>query len=305
MNKNICLTAILGIALFASCSKDVEEVQFNPSVKIQFSEGGDSSIVHVPKGVMTYPVNIDVSGTGPVIQLFEIYTADAKTGNRGVLLASQSFANPEDSYSSSYTVSALTDNKSIKVVVTDTLQRIYEKSILLKITPAVIFSDVVRMETVENYYGPYFATWLSGRAYMRKTEFAPQIDFSIGDVAIPSGTTPLKPALVNPSLRADYNLLTTTGLQSAKFALTTMKPADYNATTKVVDKPITDLADPTLDVVALQAGKVYLFKTANNKKGLIHVTSVATKSGTIENVNGEWETTTYYEVALTTKTVTP
>ena len=306
MNKNICLTAILGIALFASCSKDVEEVQFDPSVKIQFTEGGDSSIVHVPKGTMSMPINVNVTGTGPVIQLFEIYSADAKTGSRGALLTSQAFPNREDSYTASYTVTSLTDNKSIKVVVTDTLQRTYEKNILLKITPAVIFSDTRQMETVENYYGPYFATWLSGKTYMRNTQYASQIDFSIGDVALTTGSTTLTPSLVNPSMRASYNLLTTTGLQSTKFALTTMTAANYNAVTKVDAKPITDLPDPTLDAVALQAGKVYVFKTANGKKGLIHVASLAGKTGTIENTSGQWiPATAYSEIAVTTKTVTP
>lgn len=305
MNKNILLIAISAIGLFASCSKEVEDINYTPPVKIQFATGGDSSIVNVPKGTTSYPVQIDVSADGSVLRMFEIYSADPKTGNRGALISSQSFTSPKNSYSTTYTVTPLTDNKAIKVVVTDTLSQVYEKNILIKVTPAVVFSDVVKMETVENYYGPYFATWLSGRVYMRNTQYPSQVDFSLGDVAIAPATTK-GPAFVNPALRKDYNLLTASGLQSTKYALTAMTTAAYNAITKVDATPITNLADPTLDVVALQSGKVYLFKTANGRKGLISVTAAASKTGTIEDVNGQWTpNTTYSEVTLSTKTVLP
>lgn len=306
-NKNICLTAILGIALFASCAKEEVKIDYTPSLKIQFAEGGDSSIVHVQKGVTTYPLKIDVSGTGKVVRLFEIYTADAKTGNKGTLIVGtdKPFPTPVDSYSTTYTVSGLTSDQAIKVVVTDTLERVYEKNILIKITPAVAFTDAVKMETVENYYGPYFASWLSGRVYMRNTSYASRIDFSLGDVIITGGAATPVPALVNPSLRKSYNLVTADGLLSTKFALTSLTIANYNAISKVDATPITTLADPTLDAVALQANKVYVFKTANGKKGLIGVTTVTSKTGTVESFNGEWKPTTYAEVSLTTKTVLP
>ena len=308
MYKNICIAAILGIALFASCSKEVNEIQFTPNVNIKFAEGGDSSIVKVAKGVMNYTVKVDVSATGSVIRSFEIYTADIKTGVRGTLISgtTQTFAPAKNSYSATYTVPSLTDNKGIKIVVTDTLSRVYEKNVLVKITPSVTFSDALKLETVENLYGPYFATWLSGRAYMRNTTYTREIDLSLGDVAIPAGSATKSPALVNPALRSQNNLLTPAGLQNTKFALTALKPSDFTAITQVDAKPITDLADPTLDVVALQAGKVYLFKTANGKKGLINVTVLASKTGTIENVSGKWEPNiTYSEVTLSTKTVLP
>jgi len=308
MNKHIFLTAIVGIALLASCSKENYTVDYTPDVKIRFAEGGDSSIVHLEKGLIDYHVKIDVSASGEVIRLFEIYTADAKSGNRGDLIdgTTQSFDNPGKSYSTTYTVSDLTQNKCIKIVVIDTLERVYEKNLLIKITPAVHFSDAKRMETIENYYGPYYASWLSGRVYMRNTEYAKEIDFSLGDMVIQSeGTEPVA-ALVNPALRNDYHLLTAAGLQHTKFALTSLTPTQYNAITQVDAAPITTLEDPTLDVVKLEAGSTYLFKTANGKKGLIHVTAVTTKTGTIENVNGQWqEGVAYHEVTLTTKTVLP
>lgn len=304
MKKNISLIAILCIALFASCSKEIEDINYTPDVKIQFSEGGESNIVTAPKGTTTYPIKVDVTASGSVIRLFEIYSADATTGGRGALISSQAFTTPKNSHSATYTIPSLTDNQAVKVVVTDTLERTYEKNILIKFIPAVSFSDEVKMETVENYYGPYFASWLSGRVYMRNTPYVQQIDFSLGDVLLSGGTTKVA-ALVNPALRKDYNLLTATGLSATKYALTTLTAANYKAITKVNAAPITGLADPTLDAVAVQTGKVYVFKTANGKKGLINVTAVTSKTGTIENVNGKWEPTTYYEVTLTTKTVLP
>lgn len=308
MNKNICLTAILGIALFASCSKEVGEVQYTPEVKINFAEGGESNIVTVQKGITEYAVKIEVSGNGSVLRKFEIYEADAKTGNKGAIIdgATQSFATPAKNYSTTYVIPALTENKCIKIMVTDTLERVYEKNLLVKITPAVLFSDAIRMETIESYYGPYYATWLAGRVYMRNTAHAGEIDFSLGDVVIPAGGTAKVPALVNPALRKDHNLLTAAGLQNSKFALTTLTQAEYTKITRVNAAGILSLTDPTLDLIALQAGKVYLFKTANGKKGLISISTLTQKTGTIENVNGQWEPgTAYTEVALTTKTVMP
>jgi hypothetical protein len=308
MTKNIGLTAILGIALFASCSKEVEDVQYTPNVKIQFAEGGDSSIVTIPKGTMQYPVKIEVSASGQIVRLFEIYEADNKTGSRGALIDGtvQAFNNPEDGYSTTFTVQGLTENRCIKIVVTDTLERVYEKNILIRVTPSVLFSESVKMETVESYYGPYFASWLSGRVYMRNTQYTNEIDFSLGDVVIPSVGTTTVPALVNPALRKDFSLLTVAGLQNTKFELTALTPAQYTAVTRVDAAPITSLADPTQDVVQLQAGKVYLFKTANGKKGLINVTAVTPKTGAYEQANGEWKQgLPFFEVALTAKTAMP
>jgi len=306
--KNICLSAILGIALFSSCSKEVEDIQYTPNVKIQFAQGGDSSIVTVPKGTAEFPVKIDVSASGPIVRMFEIYNADAKTGNRGSLIAGtqEAFSSPKNSHTASFNVTGLTENRCIKIVVTDTLERVYEKNLFIRITPSVVFSNSVKIETVENYYGPYFATWLSGRVYMRNTQYASEIDWSLGDVVIPSvGTSPVA-ALVNPSLRGSNNLLTAPGLQNTKYSLTAMTVAEYSAITNVNAAAITALADPTQDIVQVLAGKIYLFKAANGKKGLIHVSAVTAKTGTIENVSGEWKpATAYSELTLSSKTMLP
>lgn len=308
MNKNICIALILGIALLASCKKDSNEIDFNPDVEMRFEGVGDSNIVHIEKGIMDYTAKINVASPGHIIRLFQIYWADTKTGNRGDLIESsvKAFTNPESSYSTNFTISGLTENRCIKIVVTDTLEQVYEKNLLVKITPSVHFSETVSMETVENYYGPYYASWLTGRVYMRNTAYTANIDFSLGDIVISSEGTEPVPALVNPALRKDYELLTAPGLQSTKFALTSLTPADYNAISQVDDTPIISLSDPQDDAVRIEKDKIYLFKTADGKKGLIHITSLSSKKGTIENAGGEWvEDTQYYEVKLNTKTIMP
>ncbi|MFT3902193.1 MAG: hypothetical protein QM727_03430 [Niabella sp.] len=310
MKRNINLITILGIILImSSCGKKIEDVNFNPDVKILFQEVGDSNVVHVAKGVMDYTVKISVQSSASIISIFEIYSANAKTGNRDTLIGgtAKSFTSPEGSYAASYTITQLSENKCIKVVVTDTLGRVYEKNLLVKITPSVQFSSSIKIETVENYYGPYYASWLSGRVYMRKqAEIAKEIDFSLGDVVITTDRVDTIPVLVNPGQRAKFGLLTMAGLQETKFALSTLTTSQYNAISQIDEAAITSLTDPALDTVRIQSGKVYIFKTSNGKKGLINVSDLLKKSGTIENINGEWiKQTLYYEAKLTTKTVLP
>ncbi|WP_346239369.1 hypothetical protein ABDK00_006620 [Niabella insulamsoli] len=310
MKTNTLLITLLGIATFmASCSKEMEEVNYTPDVKIAFQQVGDSNIIHVNQGVMEYTANIDVQANGPVISAFEIYTANATNGNRDTLITetAQAFDAARNSYTTTYTIPQLSENRCIKVVVTDTLGRVYEKNLVVKITPAVVFSGASKIETVENFYGPYYANWLSGRVYMRRqSEYKNEIDFSLGDVVIASEGTAAVPALVNPAQRGANGLLTLDGLQNTKFELTTLTAAQYQAITQVDAAPINAIADPTLDVVRVQNGKVYVYKTSAGEKGLIHVTGLTQKSGTIENVNSEWvPQTNYYEATVTTKSVMP
>lgn len=304
MRNNVLLLAIFGMAFMASCSKDFEDIRFDPDVKIQFSEGGDSSIVDIGKGITDYTAEINVTANGAVIRLFEIYEADPRSGSRGALIeaATHVFDNPASSYSTAFSIPDLTENTCIKIVVTDTLEQVYERNLLVRITPSVHFSEASRLETADHYYGSFFATWYDGRAYMRDTEYADAIDFSVGEAVIESGESPV-PALVNPAKRRDYQLLTIAGLQDAKFALTDLTPADYRAITRVDAAAINSLPDPDSDAVQLAAGNVYLFKTQNGKKGLIHTTAMSSKTATVEQPSGGWAEQTIYEISFTTKTV--
>ena len=111
-------------------------------------------------------------------------------------------------------------------------------------------------------------------------KYTNEVDFSLGDIILPSGSEAV-PALVSPAKRSDYGLMTINGLQHTLFAETSLS-----------------------EVLAIQADKVYLFKTANGKKGLICIQKITAKTGTIEVSPDNWvENTKYSWVQLLTKTV--
>lgn len=306
------IAILLVLTIVSSCEEDKFELKYNAPVTISFSGVDSSNIVIVDKGVMSYSAQISVSATEPTIKFFEIYNADVKTGNRGTLIngtAQLLNAESEDgvtSFTFDYTIENLSDNKCIKVVVTDVEGNTFERNLFVKITPAVLFTETVKMETVENYYGPYFASWLNGRVYMRKDgeTYKNEIDFSMGEVVIASVGTDTIPALVDPSKRSDYKLLTIAGLQQTRFELTSLTKAQYDAISKIDATPVASLPDPTQDAVELRNNRVYLFKTASGKKGLIHISALAAKTGTIENTAGEWiKNTPYHQISLSAKVV--
>jgi len=147
--------------------------------------------------------------------------------------------------------------------------------------------------------------WLLERTYMAADamKYTNEVDFSLGDIILPSGSEAV-PALVSPAKRSDYGLMTITGLQHTLFAETSLSQAEFNAISQVDATPIENLADPTSEVLAIQADKVYLFKTANGKKGLICIQKITAKTGTIEVSPDNWvENTKYSWVQLLTKTV--
>ncbi|GAB3020265.1 hypothetical protein GCM10027051_26830 [Niabella terrae] len=308
MKNYISLLSLLSaLMLMVACEKNVEEVNYVPGISIGFQEVGDSNIVQTSKGAAQYTAKIEVKATGSIISAFEIYSADAQTGNQDTLIdgTTQSFEQAASHVSASFTIPDLSENRCIKVVVTDTLGQTYEKNLVVKITPAVYFSNTVQIETVENYYGPYYASWLNGRVYMRRSsEYKDAVVLSLGDIINPGIDT--LPSLVDPSQRSKYGLLTIEGLQSARFAATDLTGDDYQAISQIDAAPITALGTPNQEVVAIAAGGVYLFKTAGGTTGLIHVESLTQKTGTIEQSNGNWVADTpYYEAAISTKTLAP
>ena len=244
---------------------------------------------------------------------FEIYQADSKTGMQGSLIeeTAQSFEDGTANYETTYKFTSLKENACITVVVLGTDGNTYQRKLLVEITPSVLFSDPDYgkdgeiVETASAYYGCYYATWLLGRTYMAADamKYANEVDFSLGDIILPSGSEAV-PALVSPAKRSDYGLMTINGLQHTLFAETSLSQAEFNAISQVDATPIENLADPTSEVLAIQADKVYLFKTANGKKGLICIQKITAKTGTIEVSPDNWvENTKYSWVQLLTKTV--
>jgi len=310
--KKIIGNILLLIAVLAivSCNDSTFVLDYKAPVSIGFTGVDNTNEITVAKGVMSYSAKIEVNATSSGILNFELYTADIRTGAKISLITgtSKSFDDGEGkgvpTYSFEYMIDNLVASKAIKVLVTDESGNKYERNLVVKITPVVLFSETVIMETVENYYGPYYATWLNGRVYMRRDgeKYKDEIDFSCGNVIIASEGATAVPALVSPGERSTYNLLTLTGLQQTKFELTTLTKAQYDAISQVDATPVTSLADPTLNAVKLVSGKVYLFKTANGKKGLIYISALATKTGTIETSADVWEKNiTYHQLTITTK----
>lgn len=304
------ITALVILVSAVACEENLVDPDYTAPLSITIEGVDNTNIIQVEKGVLQYTAAIDVQAGAGRLALFEIYNADAETGAKGSLIegTSQNFLDEEGngvaSWQFDYVVSNLVENKCIKIVATDIEGAVFERNLLVKISPVVIFSGSMIMETVENYYGPYFAGWLDGRVYMRRDgqAYKNEIDFSLGDVLIESAGTEAVPALVNPAERAGYNLLTIEGLQQTKFELTTLSKTEYNAITQVDAGQITALPDPVQNAVKLIKDKVYVFKTAGGKKGLICASAVSGKTGTIEDKSGEWiKDTPYYQVTLTVK----
>jgi hypothetical protein len=311
-NKIVNILSLIVLLTVTACSEGAFNLNYEAPLTIEFSGVDNSSIVTVGKGVLSYTAKISVQGSSVGVKNFEIYNADIKTGAKGTLIAGTSKSlddgkgNGSASYSVDYTITGLTDNKSIKVVVIDMKGNVFERNLLVKITASVLFSQSVKIETVEDYYGPYYGTWLDGSVYMRKDgePYKNEIDLSLGNVVIAAEGTAAVPALVSPAERTKFNLLTISGLQQTKFALTALTKAQYDAITQVDATPIISLPEPASDAVKLVTGKVYLFKTASGKKGLIYVSALVAKTNTIENISGQWvKDTPYHQATITTKVV--
>ena len=311
MKTNSIIALILSISLFGlfSCA-DKYEVNYEAPIKIEFTGVDQNNRVSLEKGVTEYTATVKVQGE---IMSFEIYQADSKTGMQGNLIeeTAQSFENGTANYETTYKFTSLKENACITVVVLGADGHTYQRNLLVEITPSVLFSDPDYgkdgeiVETASAYYGCYYATWLLGRTYMAAdaTKYTNEIDFSLGDIILPSGSEAV-PVLVSPAKRSEYGLMTISGLQHTLFAETSLSQAKFNAISQVDATPIESLPDPTSEVLAIQANKVYLFKTANEKKGLICIQKITAKTGTIEVSPDNWvENTKYSWVQLLTKTV--
>ena len=293
--KTIMKNLLIAVAALVAFSCDNQfDLDYKAPVAIEFAGIDQSNMVTVDKGVTTYTATINVKGTGVGLSLLQIYEANNQTGEQGSLLDEQTISmdNNTYNYSYTYTFSGLNDNQCIKVIVTDAEGNTYQRNLLVKITPSVIFTETITMETAEVYYGIYFASWLNGRAYMRENgaAYANEIDLSLGEADLGTGVVP---AIISPAKRGDYGLLNISGVTDTKVAETTLSADDFNNISKVDASPIEAVADPTLDAVELANGKVYVFKTAAGKKGLFYVSSLSNQTGTVETPD-EWVPNSIY-----------
>lgn len=270
--------AVLFLGLM-SCVKYEFEVDYTAPVSISFQGVGEDNIITLGKGVYSYDATVEVSSS---IDLSEIVVseADNRTGVAGKTI--EEYVLTDGVKEKTFTVGfdELVDNAAIRVTVTDVKGATYAKNLVVAITPSVIVNDALYIETAEVYYGCYYASWLGGRAYLRSTDnvenYKKEIDLAFAEV---NGM----PCAVSPASRSTVSDLPNLGgLKSTAYALTDISAAEYDAITKVDASPIKGIPEPTGETVELVNGKVYVFKTADGKKGLFKVESLADKTATVE-----------------------
>lgn len=303
--KKITELLFLLLLMTGAIACDETNPVYEKPVKITF-EGvdGNTNIIQVDKGVMSYTVKVNISST-PGISSVGIYEVNPKTGVRGTQIGSDTLFVPlVNSCSLEYEIGELTENKAIQLVVTDEALSAYVSNLVIKITPEVIVSDIKIIETAEVYVGPYYASWLNGRCYFRHngTDYADEIDFSLGNVAV-DGTDTV-PVFISPDLRQEKGLLYIPGLRACKFALTTLTKANFDAVPYTDASVIRGLPEPMLQIIKAQSGKVFLYEN-NTERGLIYVQSLAAKTATLEQPDGTWRkwNNNYHELKIITKTV--
>lgn len=331
----ILFLAIMLLFVMAGCD-EANKIDYVKPVEITFDSVGSDNIALVDTNVMYYKAEISVTSTRN-IRTFRIFEIDTKTGTRGkqiskdtaiIFLRNDTIINlPNDtviktindtivqygidtvfnpvvkSYSAQFIVTKLNANKGIEVVVEDEDLMSYSKKLVVKITPKVITSSTVTIETAEVYKGPYYASWLGGRAYFRNNgaAYSNEIDFTLGNIAI-TGTDTV-PAFISGDLRQEKGLLYLPNLRSCKFDLTTMTKTAFDAIPNIDASIIKNLPAPTLSAIKIESAKVYLYEN-DTEKGLIYVGSIAAKTGTLEQPNGTWvkKNNNYHELKIITKT---
>lgn len=312
------LFSVFLILFTVSCGDADNNIDYVKPVSITFDGVGSTNIVQLASGVDTFDLKINVTSTKGILS-FSVYEANPLTGVAIKLIRPKTtFIQPVSTYAFDSIIGGLTANRAIQVVIEDKDLVSYSKNMVLKITPAVIVSDIKIIETAEVYYGPYYASWYSGRCYMRLSgaPYSNEIDFSLGNtnifgkdtinISVPADTivkisgkdttttyTPLHnapiPAFISSSLRQSRGLLYLPNLRSCTFALTTLTKAAFDAIPLIDGSTINNLVSPTLTEIKAEVGKVYLYEN-NTEKGLIYVSVLQGKAATIEQSDGTWET---------------
>lgn len=298
----ILFLAIMLLFVMAGCD-EANKIDYVKPVEITFDSVGSDNIVQVDTGVMSYKAKILITSTKK-IRAFSMYEANIKTGARGNKIGTDTLFNPTiNSFYKEYVITGLNANKAIEVVVEDEDLMTYSKKLLVKITQRVFTSNTVTIETAEVYKGPYYASWLDGRAYFRHNgaAYSNEIDFSLGNIAI-TGTDTV-PAFISSDLRQEKGLLYLPNLRSCKFDLTTMNKAAFDAIPNIDASIINNLPAPTLSAIKIESAKVYVYEN-DTEKGLIYIGAIAAKTGTLEQPDGTWvkKNNNYHELKIITKT---
>lgn len=163
--KHLFYTLFIFLFSLTSCENEAN-IDYVPTVLFNF-EGG-TNLVTTPKGIKEYTVKGSITSTAGLTS-FVISTANAETGAAISVIEStrQTFDEPKSNYDFSYTITNLSENKAIKISVTDAEGEDFQKNFVVEITPAVIFSEHSdkKLESVDKYWGVFYAEWLYGRIY--------------------------------------------------------------------------------------------------------------------------------------------
>lgn len=299
------LFSVFLILSVVSCDDATNNIDYVKPVSISFEGVGSTNIVQLANGVNTFDLKVNVISTKGIYS-FSVYEANPTTGAAIKLIRPKTTFTPAVStFSFDSIIGGLSANRAIQVIIEDEDLITYSKNIVLKITPAVIVSDLKIIETAEVYYGPYYASWLNGRCYMRLTgaPYSDEIDFSLGNIRIGTDTI-VVPAFVSPDKRESKGLLFLPNLRGCTFALTTMTKAAFDAIPLIDGTVINNLPSPTLTEIKAEALKVYQYENAT-ERGLIYVSSLTAKTATLEQPDGTWikATNNYHELKIQTKTV--
>lgn len=252
----------LSLILFVLAACDDDKINYTPGVQFNFDAG--TNLVKTGKGVHEYTVTGKITSQAG-LTAFSISRANADTGAEESAIAGteEIFDTPKQSYDFSYTVSDLSENKAIKLKVTDANGEDYQKNFVVEITPAVIFSEHgdKQLESVDKLYGVFYAEWLYGRIYKSREgeKYATEINIAMENR---NGTA----VLISP----DKHSKAFSGARSTKFGVTELSFDDFDEISRIDDSVLKTLS-PGSESVQIEKDKVYAYETQDGQKGLVYI----------------------------------
>ena len=271
--KHLFYTLSIFLFSLTSCENEAN-IDYVPTVLFNF-EGG-ANLITTPKGTAEYTVKGTITATTGLTS-FSISTANAETGAAISVIEStrQTFDEPKSSYEFSYTIEDLSENKAIKISVTNAEGEDFQKNFVVEITPAVIFSEHSdkKLESVDKYWGVFYAEWLYGRIYKSREAGKYAAEVNIG-MENKNG----KALLISPAKHS----LTFSGARDTKFGATDLTVEQFNAVSRIDDAPLKGLS-PTAESVEVENGKVYAYQTQDGQKGLVYIQNLTGNAGNADD----------------------
>lgn len=271
--KHLFYTLFIFLFSLTSCENEAN-IDYVPTVLFNF-EGG-TNLVTTPKGIKEYTVKGSITSAAGLTS-FVISTANAETGAAISVIEStrQTFDEPKSNYDFSYTITNLSENKAIKISVTDAEGEDFQKNFVVEITPAVIFSEHSdkKLESVDKYWGVFYAEWLYGRIYKSR-----EVGKYAAEVNIGMENKNGKAVLISPAKHS----LTFNGARNTKFGVTNMTLEQFNAISRIDDTPLKNLS-PTTESIEIENGKVYAYQTQDGQKGVVYIQNLTGNAGSSDD----------------------